>query len=144
MTPPRTQLSYPLHSLPRPCEIQEILALQWPYLAGALNSREPIKKQQTHRTRNVKNHLADSDLYFAIRCYRGHCVSFSPDATTPFLLSSSTFLTHRYPYVIQNSLQNTKNQRKLDAKKIKIVRHYSFGRNGCQYTFGRVSHSLLL
>jgi len=32
----------------------------------------------------------------------------------------------------------------LDEKKIKSVRHYSFGWNGCQYTFGRVSYSLLL
>jgi hypothetical protein len=36
--------------------------LQRPCLAGALNSIEPIKKPQAHRTRDVKNHLADFDL----------------------------------------------------------------------------------
>jgi hypothetical protein len=124
-------------------DVEEIPALQRPSLAGALNSSEPIKKPQTHCTRDVKNHLADSDLYLTIRCCRGHRVSFSPE-TTNTSISSAIFLTHRYSYVIPKSLPHTKNQGKLDEKKIKSVRHYSFGRNGCQYTFGRVSHSLLL
>jgi hypothetical protein len=59
-------------------------------------------------------------------------------------IRAANFLTLRYPYVIQNSLPHTKSQGKLNEKKIKGVRHYSFGRYGCQYTFGRVSHSLLL
>ena len=42
--------------------VQEIPALQRPCLAGALNSIEPIKKPQAHRTGDVKNHLADFDL----------------------------------------------------------------------------------
>ena len=126
-------------------DVLEIPAPQWPCLAGALNSSEPIKKPQAHRTGDVKNHLADSDLYLAIWCCcRGHRVSFSPDATNMSRISSVDFLTHRYSYVIQNSFSHTKNQRKFDETKIKSVRHYSFGRNGCQYTFGRVSHSLLL
>jgi hypothetical protein len=124
-------------------DVEEIPALQRPSLAGALNSSEPIKEPQTHCTRDVKNHLADSDLYLAIRCCRGHRVSFFPE-TTNTSISSAIFLTHRYSYVIPKSLPHTKNQGKLDEKKIKSVRHYSFGRNGCQYTFGRVSHSLLL
>jgi hypothetical protein len=125
--------------------VQEIPALQWPRLAGALNSSEPIKEPQAHCTGDVKNHFADSDLYIAIWCCcRSHRVSFSPDATNVSRINSATFLTHRYLYVIQNSLSHTKNQGKLDEKKIKSVRHYSFGRNGCQYPFGRVSDSLLL
>jgi hypothetical protein len=125
-------------------DVQEIPALQRPYLAGALNSSKPIKEPQTHCTSDVKNHLADSNFKFAIRYCRSHRVSFYPDTTGTFRISSATFLTHRYSYVIQNSLLYAKNQGKLDEKKIKSVRHYSFGRNGCQYTFGRVSHSLLL
>jgi hypothetical protein len=125
-------------------DVEKIPVPQWPCLAGALNSSEPIKKPQTRRTGDVENHLADSDFYLAIRCCRSHYVSFSPDANEKSRISSATFLTHRYPCVIQNSLPHTKNQEKLDEKKTKSVRHYSFGRNGCQYTSGRVSHSLLL
>ena len=43
-------------------DVQEIPALQRPCLAGALNSIEPIKKPQAHRTGDVKNHLADFDF----------------------------------------------------------------------------------
>ena len=43
-------------------DVQEIPALQRPCLAGALNSIEPIKKPQAHRTGDVENHLADFDL----------------------------------------------------------------------------------
>ena len=43
-------------------DVEKIPALHWPCLAGALNSCEPVKKPQTHRTRDVKNHLADFDL----------------------------------------------------------------------------------
>ena len=125
-------------------DVLKIPAPQWPRLAGALNSSEPIKEPQTQCTGDVENHLADSDFYLAIRCCRSHYVSLSPDTNEKPRISSATFLTHSYLYVIQNSLPHTKNQRKLDEKKIKSVRHYSFGRYGCQYTFGRVSHSLLL
>jgi hypothetical protein len=47
-------------------DVQEIHAPQWPCLTGALNSGEPIKEPQAHRTGDVKNHLADSDFYLAI------------------------------------------------------------------------------
>ena len=43
-------------------DVQEIPALQRPCLAGALNSIEPIKEPQAHRTGDVENHLADFDL----------------------------------------------------------------------------------
>jgi hypothetical protein len=125
-------------------DIQKTLALPWPCLAGALNSSEPIKKPQTHCTRDVKNHLADSDLYLTIRCCRSHRVSFSPGTTNTIRISSPIFLTDRNLYVIPNSLPHTKTQGKLNEKKIKSVRHYSFGGYGCQYTTGRVSDSLLL
>jgi hypothetical protein len=125
-------------------DVLEISAPQWPRLAGALNSSEPIKKPQTRRTGDVENHFADFDFYLAIRCCRRHYVSFSPDANEKLRVSSATFLTHRYPCVIQKSLPHTKNQGKLDEKEIKSVRHYSFDRNGCQYTCGCLSYSLLL
>jgi hypothetical protein len=32
---------------------------------------------------------------------------------------------------------------KTNDEKYKIVRYYSFGGNGCQYHFGRISHPLL-
>src|SRR5262249_52041146 len=125
----------------------------WPlpliFLAGALNSSEPIKKPQTHCTRDVKNHLADSDLYVtirllysAIRYCRSHCVSFSASRTNTFRISSVIFLTDTSLYVIPNSLPHTQTQGKLNEKEIKSVRHYSFGRYGCQYTSGRVSDTL--
>jgi hypothetical protein len=144
MTPPHIRLSYPLHSLPKPCRNPRSYSPYRPRLTGALNSSKPIKKPQPHRTRNVKYHLPNSDLYLAIWCCRSHCISFSLNAVNTTRPNSASFLTHRYLCVIQNSLQNTKNQGKLDGKKIKNVRYYSFGRNGCQYTFGRVSYSLLL
>ena len=125
-------------------DVEKIPAPQWPCSAGALNSSEPIKKPQTRRTGDVENHLADSDLYLTIRCCRSHYVSLSPDASEKSRISSATFLTHRYSCVIQNSLLHTENQGKFDEKKIKSVRHYSFDRNGCQYTCGCLSYSLLL
>src|SRR2546423_1980327 len=69
-------------------------------LAGALNSSEPIKKPQTHCTCDIENHLADSDLYIAIRCCRGHRISFSLGTNNMSRLNSAPFLTHRYSYVI--------------------------------------------
>ena len=93
---------------------------QWPCLAGALNPSEPIKEPQTHGTGDVKNHLADSNFYLAIRCCRSHHFSFSPKCKQQPRISSATFLTHRYSYVIQNSLPHTKNQGNSMKKKSKV------------------------
>jgi hypothetical protein len=43
-------------------DVEKIPAPQWPRLARALNSGEPIKKPQTRSTSDVENHLADSDF----------------------------------------------------------------------------------
>jgi len=55
-------IAFPPSDLADLAGVQEIPALQRPCSAGALNSIEPIKKPHAHRTRNVKNHLADPDL----------------------------------------------------------------------------------
>jgi hypothetical protein len=89
-------------------------------LTGALNTSEPIKKPQAYRTRNVKNHLADLDLYLAICCCRGHCVSFFPNAINYSVIKLPAFLTHRCPYVIEKSLPHTKNQGNSMKKKSKV------------------------
>jgi hypothetical protein len=43
--------------------------------AGALNTGEPVKEPQTHRTGDVEDHLPDLDLEFAIRSCRCHLLS---------------------------------------------------------------------
>jgi hypothetical protein len=96
--------------------------------AWTLNARKPVEKPQTHRAGDVKNHLAKLDLPVVL-C-RVHVVSLT--------------LVDRFPIPMLKLSTRVRTPGDRDGKKLENVRHYSFGRYGCQYNFGRLPYSLLL
>ena len=46
--------------------------------------------------------------------------------------------------ILQSRRDVSRQRGKKYEEKLKSVRHYSFGRNGCQYNFGRLPYPLLL
>ena len=109
--------------------------------ARALDAGKPIKEPQAHCARNIKNHLADLGMHL-ILCYGFHRISlclFKNILRDAQSLTDFKSLCYSFSHVASLCQRGKKYEEKL-----KSVRHYSFGWNGCQYNFGRVLDPLLL